>query len=108
MAELIKVTTSELQEAITKFDRCKEQLAAAYGKMATEVAILSPSWNGAASEAFDAQFAELVSNLRTSDETVAQAITGLRAAVSGYEELENEVSGALQGMTDAPDSPFGG
>ncbi|MBE5801778.1 MAG: WXG100 family type VII secretion target [Clostridiales bacterium] len=102
----INVSIEELSNTISKFSTAKEQLAAAYGQMATEVMALNSSWNGAASEAFVNRFSDLTNNIRTSDATMEQSIAGLKTAVEEYTRAEEEASSLLGSMTDA--SPFNG
>lgn len=102
----IKVTTSELRDAINKFNTCKDELAMAYGQMSTEVLALNSTWNGDASVAFVDRFSEMVTNIRTSDATIEQAVKGLQVAADEYDAAEEETSGWLESMPDA--SPFNG
>ncbi|MBR5546628.1 MAG: WXG100 family type VII secretion target [Clostridia bacterium] len=102
----IKVSQEELQNTISQFQSAKEQLTTAYGQMAAEVMALNSSWNGAASEAFVNRFSELTANIKTSDATMEQAITGLKTAAEIYEEVTEAVSGMWSGASDA--SPFNG
>ncbi|MGN0996882.1 MAG: WXG100 family type VII secretion target [Candidatus Ventricola sp.] len=107
MAEIrIKVTTSELRQAISKFNSCKNEMANAYQQMATEAMSLNSTWDGEASNAFMEQFSELITNIRTSDQTIEQAVKGLEAAAGFYEEAEEELTSHGSGMTEAP--PFSG
>lgn len=105
--DFIKADIPALQNAISKFRTCKDQLATAYGQMATEAMSLDATWNGEANAAFMDRFAELTANIRTSDATIDQAVTGLQTAVDEYTEAENLASSMLDGMTEAT-SPFGG
>lgn len=102
----IKVEVSELHDAISKFQTCKDQLATAYGQMSTEVMALNNTWNGPASDAFVERFGELVANIRTSDATIEQAIAGLKEAADIYEEVEIAQESTWTGATEA--SPFNG
>lgn len=102
----INVSIDELNAAISKFNSCKQEMAAAYGQMATEVLSLGSTWNGAASEAFINRFGELTTNIKTSDATIEQAVQGLQVAVDEYTRAEEEASNLLNSMTDA--SPFAG
>ncbi|MBR6668673.1 MAG: WXG100 family type VII secretion target [Clostridia bacterium] len=102
----LKVSVEEMQETIGKFTNAKDQLAAAYGQMAAEVMALNSSWNGQASEAFVNRFSELTANIKTSDATMEQAITGLKTAAEIYEEVTADVSGMWSGAAEA--NPFNG
>lgn len=93
MSEIkIVVDVEKLQETVTKFQSCKDQLAAAYGRMSVEVLAVNSTWNGIASSAFIERFSELAANLRTSDPTVEQAIAGLKKAAGIYKQVEEGVS----------------
>ena len=102
----INVSIEELQNTITKFNSCKDQLAAAYGQMAAEVMAVNSSWNGTASEAFMERFGELTANIKTSDATIDQAVKGLQVAVEEYSKAEETASSMRGNMTDA--NPFVG
>lgn len=107
MADIrIKVTTGELRQAISKFNECKNEMTNAYQQMATEAMALNSSWDGEASNAFMEQFSELITNIRTSDQTIEQAVKGLETAAEIYEEVEEGISSHGSGMTEAP--PFNG
>ncbi len=102
----IVVNVEELRTAIAQFERCKSELANAYGAMASEVLSLSSSWKSPASQAFVAQFADLQNNIKTSDGTIEQAVNGLKTAAEVYEEVLDETGAMFENMTDA--SPFQG
>lgn len=102
--ERIKVTSDELRQAIAKFNMCKEEMAQAYGQMSTEVMVLNGSWDGEASQAFMDRFTELVTNIRTSDETIEQAVESLEKAAQAYELAEEQNTAIGEGVPDAP--PF--
>lgn len=102
--ERIKVDTSELRQAIRKFNICKEEMAQAYAQMSAEVMALNSSWDGEASQAFMEQFSELVANIRTSDATIEQAVKGLEVAVQAYDDAESDNSKIAESVPEAP--PF--
>ncbi|MBP3522977.1 MAG: WXG100 family type VII secretion target [Clostridia bacterium] len=103
MADIrIKVTTDELRQAISKFNTCKDEMAQAYAQMSTEAMTLNSSWDGEASQAFMEQFSELITNIRTSDATIEQAVKGLEAAAGFFEAAEEDISSMGEGMTEAP------
>lgn len=100
--ERIKVTTAELRQAIAKFNTCKAEMAAAYGQMSAEAMALNGSWDGEASQAFMDRFSELITNIRTSDATIEQAVKGLETAAQAYEEAEEANVSSGDGMAEAP------
>lgn len=102
----IKVSKEQMEETINQFKSAKEQLSSAYGQMAAEVMALNSSWNGEASEAFVNRFSDLTANIKTSDATMEQAITGLKTAAEIYEDVTDEISNMWGSATDA--SPFNG
>ena len=100
--ERIKVTSSELRQAIAKFNTCKSEMQNAYSQMAMEVMALNSSWDGEASQAFMEQFSELIANIRTSDATIEQAVKGLEVAANVYEEVEETNIGIGDSVMEAP------
>ena len=104
----ILVTEDKFDEAIAKFQTCKDQFAAAYNQMSTEILALNSTWNGPASEAAVEQFSQLIANLRTSDATVEQAVTGLKKAAEIYRNTHNAVVEWWDGIAEVSASPFGG
>lgn len=100
----IKVSTDELKQAISKFNTCKQEMAQAYSQMAMEAMSLNSSWDGEANRAFMDQFSEMITNIRTSDATIEQAVKGLEAAAGFYGDAENKNTSQGESMTEA--SPF--
>lgn len=100
--ERIKVTSAELRQAIAKFKVCQQEMAAAYGQMSMEAMTLNSSWDGEASQAFMEQFSELITNIRTSEPTIEQAVKGLETAAQAYEEAEELNASIGESMPEPP------
>lgn len=104
----VKVDTAELRDAMTKFRNCQSEMASAYGAMATEVMSLYNNWqSSSASGEFYSKFSELQTNLKTSEGTVEQAVTGLAKAAEIYDELEEKNSQILSELGEISEN-FGG
>lgn len=101
----IKVKSDALEQAIRKFNTCKDALADAYRQMKNAVNQVDASWQGDASQAYIAKFNEIYANLQTSDATVQQAADGLQTALDQYTEVEGVVVGLFEEVEEAA-NPF--
>lgn len=88
MANIIHVSTSELREAVSKYNTCKGQLQTAYLQMSNAVRTVDSSWNGDASEAFKAQFDQMYKNIEKTEPKVQDAVDELTKAAEIYDEIE--------------------
>ena len=89
MADVIHVSTSELREAVSKYNTCKGQLQTAYLQMSNAVRTVDGTWNGDASEAFKAQFQQMYNNIEKTEPKVQDAVDELTKAAEIYDEIES-------------------
>lgn len=105
--EMIRVTPEEFVNTISQFKSSKDMAQNAYLQMIAAVFALDNTWDGEANEAFKASFNDLVNNLKTSDATLDEAVKDLENAKVMYENVEYEIKGLMDSMSDTTD-PFKG
>jgi WXG100 family type VII secretion target len=88
MADIIRVSTDQLREAVSKYNTCKGQLQTAYLQMSNAVRTVDSSWNGDASEAFKAQFDQMYKNIEQTEAKVQDAVDEMTKAAEIYDEIE--------------------
>ena len=105
MADVLKVTPEELQNAANQFKSQQAALQTAYLTMSDAVRSLDTTWNGEASEQFKSQFDAMYKNLSQTEEKMTDAIDELLKAHDIYEEAENAIKSQV-GSLDEGTSPF--
>ena len=98
MADIIRVSTEELRDAVGKFNTNKQQLQMAYLQMSNAVRTVDTTWNGDASEAFKAQFDQMYKNIQETEAKVQDAIDELTRAAEIYDEIEQANSQAFANL----------
>lgn len=86
MASHIKVDLPIMQETITKYDQAKGALNDAITAMHS--AVQSVSWTGDAARAFQAEFEQLVANLKQSDAVMQDAENDLKSTIDKMQTAE--------------------
>lgn len=105
MADIIRVSTEEIREAVSRYETCKAQLQTAYLQMSNAVRVVDGSWNGDASEAFKARFNEMYKNLEQTEAKVQDAVDELKSAADIYNEVETSIKSQVDSL-DVGTSPF--
>ena len=105
MAEIIKVSTPEMQSTLNTYNTQKGAQSTAYQNMNTSINNLSSVWEGQAASAFRQRFQEFYRNLSMSEEKMQDCIDELRKSMGIYEEAENATNTA-SGNLDIGTSPF--
>lgn len=105
MADRIRVSTAELQEAVNKYRTVQHLMQDAYGNMSNAVREVDVSWNGAASEAYKYQFDQLYRNIQQTEAKVQDAIDELLRTAEIYDTQEEEIRQTFADL-DIGTSPF--
>lgn len=105
MADIIRVSTEELNTAASKYGNCKLRFQNAYLQMSNAVRVVDTSWNGDASEAFKAKFDQMYKNIELTEQKVKDAEDELKKAAELYGVTELNLSGTIDDL-EVGTSPF--
>ena len=105
MADIIKVSTQELTNAVNKYTNQKMQLQNAYLRMYRELHRLDGSYQGDASEALKNQFEQMYKNLEQTENKVHDAIDEMTKTANIVDEVEAGLQAAFSGL-DTGSDPF--
>lgn len=98
MASQIRMTPQELRDGSTTLKNQKEQCMEILASMKSKVDEVAGNWEGAAQNAFVAQFEELYKNI---SEALPQTVDGisnmLESSATTIEEADAQIASALRG-----------
>lgn len=98
MASQIRMTPQELRDGSTTLQNQKEQCMEILASMKSKVDEVAGNWEGAAQNAFVAQFEELYKNI---SEALPQTVDGisdmLKSSATTIEEADAQIASALRG-----------
>lgn len=105
MAEIIKVSTAEMRQAVQTFTAAQSELQEAYEWMDRAVKTLDSCWKGTAYTLMRTQWNLTYRNIETANERMQDAIDELNASANLFDANESSLTGAFQGL-DVGTSPF--
>ncbi len=105
MAEMIKVSTEEMQSTLNAYNTQKASQTTAYESMKNTISGLSGDWQGEASNTFQNQFQQFYTNIAMSEAKMQDAVDELAKSADLYQTAENETKGDA-GSLDVGRSPF--
>lgn len=98
MASQIRITPQELRDGATALGNQKEQFMEILESMNSKVQEVVGNWEGAAQNAFVAQFEELYRNIRESlPNTVEGITTMLQNSAQALEDADSQIASTLRG-----------
>ena len=105
MADIIKVSTQELNNAVSKYANQKMQLQNAYLRMYRELHGLDGKYVGDASEALKQQFEQMYKNIEQTEAKVQDAIDEMTKTAEIVDEVEAGLQSAFNSLDTGTD-PF--
>lgn len=98
MASQIRITPQELRDGATTLTNQKEQCMEILSSMKSKVDEVAGNWEGAAQNAFIAQFEELYKNISEALPNTVEGITEmLKSAAQTLEDADSQIASALKG-----------
>lgn len=98
MASQIRITPQELVDGATTLTNQKEQCMEILSSMKSKVDEVAANWEGAAQNAFVAQFEELYKNISEALPNTVEGIAGmLKSAAQTLEDADSQIASALKG-----------
>ena len=102
MAEKILISIPEMETAISKYNTVKANKLAAIEAMNAAVKTLDESYDGPAATIFMAAFDRLYTNLKNSEQVMANAVETLEKVVADLKNTEDDtVSKSFNAMLEA-------
>ena len=105
MADVIKVSTEEMNVCITRYVAEKAKLMNALQICVKASQLLARSWAGPSFAVCCAKMANTYKNLSQTEQKIDDAITELRNTISNMEAAEGKISSNI-GSLDTGSSPF--
>lgn len=105
MADVIKVSTQELINAVSNFKTQQMQLQNAYLLMYRNIHGLDGKYVGDASEALKDQFEQMYKNIEQTEAKVQDAVDELQKTADIVDEVEANLQSAFRGLDTGTD-PF--
>ena len=105
MADRIKVSAIEMQQAITEYKGAHEIMDEAFAEMEQAMEHLHACWDGPAKMIFIAKWAAVYSNIRKSDAVIQKSINGLSNTVrimNAGEDTVFDLAATLEEGTTPP------
>ena len=90
MADIIKVSTSEMNATVARYDKAMQTMLDAQNSMSRAMRHLQNCWKGPAWAAMLMKWTEIEGNIFRSQEVIARTIRGLKNAIMEYEDAESE------------------
>lgn len=106
MAEIIKVSTEQMQSTLNTYNTQKGVQTSAYESMRSTIAQLEASWQGSSAQAFQSKFQEFYRNIAQSEAKMADAVDELAKSAQLYTTAEDERVKASVGNLEVGRSPF--
>ena len=105
MAEIIKVSTDEMRQTVSRFTTAQRRLDEAYTHMDRCVSLLDGRWTGPAFLAMQTQWRLMYNNIRQANEKMQDAIDELNATADLFDQNESKITGNFQSL-EVGSSPF--
>ena len=106
MAEMIKVSTEEMQATLNTFNTQKGAQMSAYESMKNTISELAGSWLGEASQTFQNQFQTFYGNIAQSEAKMADAVEELGKSADLFVGAEIERLKSTAASLETGRSPF--
>lgn len=104
MADIIKVSASEMQAAVNIYTNARQGMDDAFGAMEQAMSHLDNCWKGPAWAAMMAKWHTINANIRRSDAAIEQAITGLNNTINTMVNAETTNTNTMKNLETGTDS----
>lgn len=104
MADIIKVSASEMQAAVTKYTNARSTMDDAFGAMEQAMNHLDNCWRGPAWAAMMSKWHVINANIRRSDAAIERTINGLNNTINTMVNAENTNTNAAKNLETGTDS----
>ena len=104
MADIIKVSASEMQATVTKYTNARASMDDAFSAMEQAMNHLDNCWKGPAWAAMMGKWHVINSNIRRSDNAIEQAINGLNNTINTMVNAETTNTNAAKNLETGTDA----
>lgn len=104
MADIIKVSASEMQAAVNIYTTARQSMDDAFGAMEQAMDHLDNCWKGPAWAAIMAKWHTINANIRRSDAAIEQTIAGLNNTISTMTNAETTNTNTAKNLEIGADS----
>lgn len=105
MAEIIKVSTDQMRDTVSRFVSAQSTLRDAYDRMDRAVKVLDSAWKGIAYTAMRTQWSLTYKNIERANERMQDAIDELNRSAELFDSNESMQISTFQAL-DVGTSPF--
>lgn len=105
MADHLKVSTEEMQTAITKYNQAQQTLDEAYKAIDAAREHLDNCYKGPGYMALSAKLVAISLNVRTTDRAIDETIQGLTTTKNTMETTEQDITSTSSGLETGTSSP---